>query len=276
MYQKFSKFIIKLLGGIMVSIDVFESFFFKKQVLSSILNKKKIFLLIILQICVLKTYSDDVSTNFRKLSEKKALQVKPYVIVFDYGDVLAKNEKEEYRKFIKISFNLSDEELKNILLLKNNYLLTNESEKKFWQKFALHNGWNIQDIWYNMLEKVKISCLKINEKVLDIVKKLKQNNYKVVIFANTVKDKAYIREQSGHFSYFEEVFLSCRIGLQKPDPKAFFFLMDRLKKKPEFIVFVDDKIRNVIAAKRLGIKSILFRNAVELKKKIKEYKIDLS
>ena len=260
----------------MAFIDVFESFFSKKQVLSSILNKKKIYLLIILQICVLKTYSDEKYTNLRKLSEKKDVQLKPYVIVFDYGDVLAKNEKDEYNKFIKISFNLSDEELKNILLLKNNYLLTNESEKKFWQKFASHNGWNIQDIWYNMLEKVKISCLKINEKVLDIVKKLKQNNYKVVIFANTIKDKAYIREQSGHFSYFDEIFLSCNIGLRKPDPNVFFFLMDKLEKKPEFIVFVDDKIRNVMAAKRLGIKSILFRNAGELEKKLEKYNIDLS
>ena len=52
--------------------------------------------------------------------------------------------------------------------------------------------------------------------------------------------------------------------------------MDKLKKKPEFIVFVDDKIRNVMAAKRLGIKSILFRNAGELEKKLEKYNIDLS
>ncbi|KAM0787116.1 hypothetical protein ACM66B_006371 [Microbotryomycetes sp. NB124-2] len=51
-------------------------------------------------------------------------------------------------------------------------------------------------------------------------------------------------------------------GLRKPDPKFYQLALDRLGVKPEETVFLDDIGHNLVAAKKLGIKTI----RVELKK----------
>jgi putative hydrolase of the HAD superfamily len=62
-------------------------------------------------------------------------------------------------------------------------------------------------------------------------------------------------ERFGLASCFEQVLVSDMIGAAKPDASAFDPLL-RLRTRPEHILFVDDQIANVTAARRLGLQAV--------------------
>ncbi|GAA5895058.1 HAD family hydrolase [Sporobolomyces salmoneus] len=57
-------------------------------------------------------------------------------------------------------------------------------------------------------------------------------------------------------SLFDEYIESCIEGLRKPDPRFFQLALDKLGIKPEEAVFLDDIGHNLIAARKLGIRTI--------------------
>lgn len=69
----------------------------------------------------------------------------------------------------------------------------------------------------------------------------------------------------GYYDLFHPVLLSCEIGVQKPNPEAFIILLNILQVMPSDVIFIDDRAQNVEAAKDLGIDSIQFFNANQLK-----------
>lgn len=65
-------------------------------------------------------------------------------------------------------------------------------------------------------------------------------------------------------SYFEETFLSFKMGIVKPDLAAYRVAIDRFNVKPERIFFVDDNLINVEAAWKLGLKADCVKGFEEL------------
>jgi putative hydrolase of the HAD superfamily len=58
---------------------------------------------------------------------------------------------------------------------------------------------------------------------------------------------------------FDVVVDSCRVGLRKPDPRMFRLALEQLDGvQPEEAVFVDDFEANVAAARRIGMRGIVF------------------
>lgn len=60
---------------------------------------------------------------------------------------------------------------------------------------------------------------------------------------------------------FERIFSSSTMGLRKPEASAFQFILKELGVRPDQIVFVDDLLENVNAARGLGIRSVHFCDA---------------
>jgi epoxide hydrolase-like predicted phosphatase len=59
---------------------------------------------------------------------------------------------------------------------------------------------------------------------------------------------------------FDHMIVSCYVHLVKPDPRIYRLTLKRIGCKAEEAVFIDDTEENVIAAEKLGIRSILFKN----------------
>lgn len=60
---------------------------------------------------------------------------------------------------------------------------------------------------------------------------------------------------SDYLAAFERIFYSSRIGIRKPDKKAFEYILKEMKVSPERSLFIDDSIQHVVAASELGIHS---------------------
>ncbi|MFH1650282.1 MAG: HAD-IA family hydrolase [Candidatus Woesearchaeota archaeon] len=104
-----------------------------------------------------------------------------------------------------------------------------------------------------------------NEEVLKLVRAL-QKFGTTAAFTNEALDASDYRVQ--HFkldSYFQHIFVSSRIGAAKPDILAYKIVLEMLAVPPSEIVYVDNHERNLDAARALGIQTILFTSAAQLK-----------
>ena len=62
---------------------------------------------------------------------------------------------------------------------------------------------------------------------------------------------------------FERVFLSQEIGLLKPDPAAFRYVLEQIGCQPREVVLIDDNPQCVAAAAALGLETVLFCDAAQ-------------
>lgn len=58
--------------------------------------------------------------------------------------------------------------------------------------------------------------------------------------------------------FFKEKIVSGEVHIRKPDRRIFLYALDRLKCKPEDCIFVDNSVKNLLAAEELGIQVVLF------------------
>lgn len=53
--------------------------------------------------------------------------------------------------------------------------------------------------------------------------------------------------------FFEQLYLSYEVGLRKPDPRIFEYVLQDAELNPSSTLFIDDSIQHIQAAKELGI-----------------------
>jgi len=84
---------------------------------------------------------------------------------------------------------------------------------------------------------------------------------------------AYIRRTfPRHLSVFDKVFLSYKVGAQKPHPRIYRAALGR-PCAGNRTVYVDDRPDLIRAARRLGLTAIRFRSVRDLEKQLKKRKV---
>jgi putative hydrolase of the HAD superfamily len=78
------------------------------------------------------------------------------------------------------------------------------------------------------------------------------NNIHIPCFERLMLDQGLMEV---YMQAFEQLFYSSRIGLRKPDPDAFHYVLGAMKVSPEKALFIDDSIQHIVAARKLGIQS---------------------
>jgi putative hydrolase of the HAD superfamily len=68
--------------------------------------------------------------------------------------------------------------------------------------------------------------------------------------------------------YFDVTFSSCYMGLRKPQPIIYRHALDILGKPAERVLFIDDRKENAAAAAAVGMKSIRFEGAGQLRREL--------
>lgn len=101
-------------------------------------------------------------------------------------------------------------------------------------------------------------------KFFELFAELKKN-FNLSVLSNTnLPHIQYLRSKYNIFEIFDNLFFSYEIGLMKPFPEIFIYVINSLKAKPEDILFFDDSKVNVDAAAKLGINSFLVTSPQEI------------
>lgn len=112
--------------------------------------------------------------------------------------------------------------------------------------------------------------------MLELIESLK-DNYSLYLVSNINKlHFEYLQEEfSSYFKFFTYIFLSYELGLRKPDPKIYRYIIDYLKISPQNIIYTDDRIELVDAAVELGIDAFKFVSTDSFKEELIKRNIKL-
>lgn len=205
-----------------------------------------------------------------------AAQNKPsYVVVFDFGGVVAQADTAQMANFLMNSFNITKEELSNALRNMQSDVSNGGSEEQFWEQFALSKKIVLPNDWFNQFEMIiKKSITEIPETII-LVKTLQSQGYQTAMLSDVTQYQAEIIRKMGYYDLFNPVLLSYEIGVKKPNPEVFQILLKKLQKPPSSVLFIDDRIENVEAARNQGIDAIHFVNPKQLVKELESRGFDL-
>ena len=108
---------------------------------------------------------------------------------------------------------------------------------------------------------------------VDILKKLTNSpEYKVVALTNWSHETFPKAIKKFEFlQWFEGILVSGVEKTRKPFPEIYELTLNRFDLKAEESLFIDDNLRNVEAARALGIHSIQFHSPEQLEQELKDY-----
>lgn len=175
-------------------------------------------------------------------------------IIFDFGDVFLNLRKEEgIRAFEKLGLNGPNEELLRLNTLFEKGKITELEFIEGFQKYIPNAS--IEDIrfaWNEVIGEFPLYRLEF----LQMLSK----QYRLFLLTNT--DAIHIDKFehnvglsfSGDFyRCFEKVYYSFEMGMRKPEPEIFNYLINKHDLSPKRTLFVDDKFQNTEAARQAGI-----------------------
>lgn len=135
------------------------------------------------------------------------------------------------------------------------------TNKEFVELISKATNAPINTIWKEIYEKITI-----NKELLDYIKELKKK-FKIGLLSNfTFEWIDELFSKHNLSQYFEEVVISSRYKMIKPDPQIFDKMINLLKIDKNEAIFIDDRQYNVDAGNKLGIKSLLFTSNDKIKK----------
>lgn len=208
-----------------------------------------------------------------KIDQSNGNNIMISTIIFDLGNVIVsdavifyKNELADFTDVLKLAG------------------VSRKTAEKIWKKHwpDLKYGRKEINVFWNEFEKeittkVPIEKIKkayedkiiVDKEVLDFAHSLK-SKYKILALANESKFGIRLKERKFNLKKtFDKIYCSADLGMAKPNLDIFEFVLKDANLKPGEIIFIDNQIENVEAARSLGIKSIHYVGLKELKKELR-------
>ena len=103
----------------------------------------------------------------------------------------------------------------------------------------------------------------------EVVEDLKAQGYRLYGLTNWAADTfALVRHTYPVFDLLDGIVVSGEEKVAKPDPRIFRILLERYHITPSDAVFIDDNKPNTDAARALGLQTILFQSAEQLRESL--------
>ena len=108
------------------------------------------------------------------------------------------------------------------------------------------------------LEDTYLAGHRLIDGTLEALPHLKQRYGRIACLSNDVASWSLkLRQRFGLESWIDHWFISGDLGLRKPSAEIYRLAADRLGVRPQEIVFVDDRPRNLEAARLVGFSTVL-------------------
>lgn len=187
----------------------------------------------------------------------------PKLFIFDMGGVVSRNTNV----FIPVAghLGLAPESLRELTRDALARLIIGKiSAREFWEIFSQRSGLEVgEDLLARFFQPSQ------DPEVVALVEALRGRG-RVVVGTNTIESHYRIHWRQGDYEPFDAVYASHRMGLAKPDPAFYNYILRQEGFAAREAVFTDDLPQNVQAAAALGIQALQFNGAAELKKQIEQ------
>jgi putative hydrolase of the HAD superfamily len=194
-------------------------------------------------------------------------------IIFDWGGVCCSGAEPfaspALQKILKMTPSEIEDGARDIY---NGYYIGKYDKVSFWReimkRFSLTET---NEINPDALSTAYTNSYEIYQDVLDLILNLKKR-YRIGLLSKlTPEMREHIKLSHDLKKYFEVEVYSCDSDVQssKPDPKPFFVILDKMKLSTEDCLFIDDSKKNIEAATKIGMKTLLFNNKAKFFQDIK-------
>lgn len=175
-------------------------------------------------------------------------------IIFDFGDVFINLDKEGTNRKLK---GMDIEDLPESISAKNReyeqgFVTSDEISEHYRTHFPNLKDEDFLDSWNSIL-------LEFPEYRFKFLQKLsKEKDYQLILLSNTNENHInYIKNNVPFYEDFKDCFdafyLSHEIGMRKPNPDIFEFILEKHSLKPKNCLFIDDTAEHIATASRLGL-----------------------
>lgn len=185
---------------------------------------------------------------------------------FDLGNTLIRLAYERVLQGICADATVSRDELLSVLEQPGGYRDLERGAitfREFHQFLADRAGYHgtseaLRQVWSDFFDGTVPGM----EELLDRIRE----RYRVAFLSNSNEVHAEVipRRFAGLFRKEDRFILSHRFRVAKPDPEIFRRTLEVLGALPQHVVFVDDLLENVLAARAVGIRAFQFVDAVQL------------
>lgn len=154
----------------------------------------------------------------------------------------------------------------------NKYEKGEISTEEFYTWFAKKTK---QEINVKKLDKLFEKVFSLNEDMSYLLKDLR-SKYRLVALSNTNEANfEYIRKKYDVVNIFDDYVLSYRVGALKPDKKMYKAALDKVYKRPDNCVYIDDNENFLKAAKKFGFNTVHYKDYPDLEERLKEFGVRL-
>lgn len=122
------------------------------------------------------------------------------------------------------------------------------------------------ELWFELYSK----ATHLSPEMEEVIERFHEAGYIVSLLSNTYDIHAKSNELKGFFDLFDHVFLSNEMKGRKPEIEQYKYVLKKLDAKPKECIFIDDKLMNLVPARKLGITVIQFKSFSQFKEYLDE------
>lgn len=197
-------------------------------------------------------------------------------IIFDLGGVILTHSSTLMEEIIAKMFSIPLNQSKHLYLkYKDGLRLGKISSKKFINNIKKETGskspaHKLMNIWETEYRKVA----DINNNVLNLIDDLNKK-YNTYLLTDTIDVHDKYNLTRGIYLHFKRTFKSFEEKVKKPDKKSYLNVLHKIDSKTGECVFIDNLEENVKVAQQIGIKGIVYKNVLQLKKDLHKFGVKI-
>lgn len=178
-------------------------------------------------------------------------------VIFDFFGVIG------YQRFDLEHEDLDKDKFRQVNILIEKLDLGLITQDEYYIQYRKITGRSITSQLKN--EAIDRSSIIISEKIINLIKVLKYNGYKLGLLSN-VSQKLYKETilSTGIPDLFDVCVFSFEIHLTKPDPNIFSYIAAQLNEPEDNCLMIDDLQKNCIGAQAAKMSAIKFKSYDEL------------
>jgi len=184
-------------------------------------------------------------------------------IIFDLGGIFlnidfSKTEKAFADLGVQFNDFYSQHHVSELFeLLETGKISPEEFHDSFVEETGLHLSYEeLKNAWTALLVDFPIERLQWLQEI--------GKRYKIFLFSNTNKIHYDVftemfHEQTGFKDFnklFVKTYYSHEMGLRKPYPESYLYILNEQQLRPEETLFIDDTLKNIEGAKQVGLQTI--------------------
>jgi putative hydrolase of the HAD superfamily len=183
--------------------------------------------------------------------------------IFDYGGVLVGHQADaDQERLAKLAGMTKDRFFELYWEHRLAYDRGDLTRAEYWQTLAAGAGTSFNECTIDELAEADVqSWMGFDAPMWTWIADLRRAGMRVAMLSNMPRDLGEaLRTRSTRLQAFDHVTLSYQVRSAKPGVPAYEDCLKGLSTRPEETVFFDDKLANVEAAERLGMRGIQFVN----------------